>query len=158
MFKDAEKEGYNIKPITKRQRMSEDTKSKIGLGNKKARAEGRGVYDHMTADARKKKSIAMTGKKHSKTTKQKMSEAKKGIPKSAEHKKNMSLARKGKSPSEETKRKISITKMLNTKLIDGKSISEWSQELNIHKNTVRFRIKKWGHPAYKVESQRTFPL
>lgn len=58
-------------------------------------------------------SFGMLGKKHSKQTKQKMTESRKSYSYTNEHKKNISKANTGKKHTSETKTKISESKKLN---------------------------------------------
>jgi hypothetical protein len=66
----------------------------------------------------------MLNRKHSKETKQQMSEIRNGIIFTDEHKKNISKAHKGKSISEETKKKMSESQ----KLVKRKPMSEETKE------------------------------
>jgi group I intron endonuclease len=73
-----------------------------------------------------------TGKKHSITTKQRMSESHKGMIFSNEHIMNISLAGKGKHGQkrrEETKRKISLSLIGNTRNVGRKHTEEWKQNM-----------------------------
>ena len=148
MFIDAEKEGYNIKPKYK-----------------------------ISAEHRAKMSASLKGRKHSAETRAKISAGNKGKKRgkcSAEHRKKLSEAAKGKKRgkySAETRKKHLARPRLecdrckqsfttaNYKkhrvkcltLIDGKNEAEWSLELGLSPHTIAGRIKKWGHPAYKVD-------
>jgi group I intron endonuclease len=85
-------------------RLSEETKSKIGDSKK-------------GNDYRK-------GKTHSESSKIKMSQSHKNVPKSEENKKNISLALKGKKLSEHTKNKIRESKRGKSTWMKGKKHSE----------------------------------
>lgn len=63
-----------------------------------------------TQESNKKRSISLTGHKHSLETKIKMSKSAKGKAKSLEHKKKLSIANLGKKISKETRKKMSLAR------------------------------------------------
>jgi len=99
--------------------LSEDAKSKISVGLKKAYDEGRKIVPdysaekhpmygkHHTSEVKIKCGNSMRNKHHKKETKEQMSASHLGVKKTKEHAKNISNARKGMVFSEEHKQNIS---------------------------------------------------
>lgn len=121
----SQKSGLNCK-LTKTNdrsgKLSDDTKNKIGLANKKV------VRKPHSAETKLKISIALKGRTFSAETKRKMSKSHQNM--SEETKRKMSDARKGKKHSEETKRKIGISSMGNKSNLGRKLSDEHKQNIS----------------------------
>ena len=120
---------------------SEETKQKIGLASK-----GRPAWNK--------------GTQPSEETKQKMSEAHKGIPHSEEARKKMSEAHKGLPGwnkglprSEETRQKIStaLKRKISIKNTVFDSLTDVSKYYNVSVPTIRYLVKTKKHNAVYIE-------
>ena len=121
----SQKHGLNCKLTKTKDRngkLSNDTKNKIGLSNKKV------VRKPHSAETKLKISIALKGRTFSDETKLKMSESHQNM--SEETRKKMSDARKGKKHSGETKRKIGISSIGNKSNLGRKLSDEHRQNIS----------------------------